>query len=269
MKSILLNNGITMPLVGLGTWDLRGKECIETVAKAINLGYRLIDTAQMYDNEIEVGKRIIKSGINRSELFITTKIYRPSNSYDKAKKAIDISLKRLGLDYVDLLLLHEPYKQGIEMYKALEEALIQEKTRAIGISNYDEHWYSDFRDKCKIIPAVNQVEAHVYFQKWNFQQILNDDKVVLQAWSPLAQGIGNLAENPILKSIGNKYNKTAMQVALRFLVQRNIAVIPKSKHEDRLKANIEIFDFYLSDEDILAIKKLDRNDTLFAWTKQF
>lgn len=155
MEYVKLNNGSLMPLVGLGTWDLRNDECIEIVSKAIQLGYRLIDTAQMYGNEKEVGLGIIKSGINREELFVTTKIYRISNSYEKAKKAIETSLKNLQLDYIDLLLLHEPYSQGPQMYKALEEAYLQGKVKAIGISNYNQEWYRDFIKNCSIVPMVN------------------------------------------------------------------------------------------------------------------
>lgn len=269
MDSIALNNGVKMPLVGLGTWDLRDRECIDSVAAAISLGYRLIDTAQMYENEVEVGKGIAQSHVSRSELFVTTKIYRISNSYEKARKAIDTSLHRLGLDYVDLLLLHEPYPQGQEMYRALEDALRTGKARAIGISNYDEKWYSDFIKNVSVIPEVNQLEAHVYYQKWEFQKQLEQTGTKMQAWAPLAQGIDRVAEHPVLLEIGERYHKSAAQIALKFLVQRGISVIPKSKHRNRLAENIDLFDFELSDDEMTAIKALDRNDTLFAWTKAF
>ncbi|MDO5390828.1 MAG: aldo/keto reductase [Eubacteriales bacterium] len=269
MESIVLNNNVKMPLVGLGTWDLRGDECIQSVAKAIKLGYRLIDTAQMYGNEAEVGTGIIKSGISRKELFVTTKIYRNSNSYEKARKSIDESLKNLGLDYVDLLLLHEPYKQGSEMYHALEEALKMGKAKAIGISNYDEEWYMRFLGECDVIPAVNQLEAHVYYQKWNFHEMMKKEGTMMQAWSPLACGIDNIAGNLILEKIGRKYGKSAAQIALRFLVQRGISVIPKSKHESRMIENINILDFGLTDSEMKEIRNLDRNETLFPWTKTF
>lgn len=269
MEYVKLNNGVLMPLVGLGTWELRNEECIETVSKAIQLGYRLIDTAQMYGNEKEVGLGIIQSGIERQELFVTTKIYRMSNSYEKTKKAIDTSLKNLQLDYIDLLLLHEPYTQGPQMYKALEEAYLQGKVRAIGISNYNEQWYQDFIKSCSIIPMVNQVEAHVYFQKWELQKQLQDNGTLMQAWSPLAQGMRNIIDNPILVAIGQKYDKTPAQIALRFLVQRGISVIPKSKHQQRLQENIDLFDFELSLDDMQKIHQLDNNRTLFPWTESF
>lgn len=269
MNMVELNNGIKMPLIGFGTWNLNGDECIHAVEKALQLGYRLVDTAQMYGNEKEVGKGIKTSGISRNEIFITTKLYRRSNSYDKAKNAIEESLKNLGTEYVDLLLLHEPYHQETEMYRALEEAYRDGKARAIGISNYDEDWYAGFLKQCEIIPAVNQLEAHVYFQKWKFQKQMEQNGTKLQAWAPLAQGIGNVSEQPILKQIGMKYQKTAAQVALRLLVQRGISVIPKSRHEKRMVENMDIFDFSLSEDDMEEIKALDRNDTLFPWTKAF
>lgn len=269
MEYVTLNNNLKMPLLGLGTWDLRNEECIQTVAKAIQLGYRLIDTAQMYGNEKEVGLGIMKSGVPREQLFITTKMYRISNSYKMAKKAIEESLKKLNVDYIDLYLLHEPYKEGIEMYKALEEAYKEGKVRAIGISNYDEKWYQSFIKQCKIIPMVNQVETHLFYQKWNFQKLLEKNKTAMQAWAPLAQGKDHIFNNFTLINIGKKYNKTAAQVILRFLTQRGISVIPKSSKEERLIENMSIFDFKLNEEEVNQIKKLDRNDTLFAWTRMF
>ena len=268
-KSIILSNGVEMPLVGLGTWDLRGQECTDTVCTAIGLGYRLIDTAQMYDNEREVGEGIRKSGIARDKVFLTTKIYRISSSYEKAKEAIDTSLQRLQTGYADLLLLHEPYPEGPEMYRALVEALAQGKARAIGISNYDERWYHGFLEHCGTAPAVNQLETHVFFQKWDFQRELAEHGTAMQAWAPLAQGIGNVAGNEVLREIGERYGKTAAQTALRFLVQRGISVIPKSRHTERLRENIDIFDFELTEEEMRMIRALDRNRTLFPWTEEF
>ncbi len=269
METVTLNNGVTMPLTGLGTWDLRGSACVNTVCRAIELGYRLIDTAQMYGNEKEVGKGIQQSGIKRDQLFVTTKIYRISNSYEKTARAIDESLRNLQMEYVDLLLLHEPYPQGPEMYRALEDAYKAGKTRAIGISNYDEAWYQRFLKQCDVIPAVNQLETHVYFQKWDFQNMMLERGTVQQAWSPLAQGIDGIASQPVLKEIGATYKKSAAQVALRFLVQRGISVVPKSKHEARLLENLNLFDFALTADEMAQIKQLDRNDTLFPWTKAF
>lgn len=269
MEYITLHNGVQMPLAGLGTWDLRGQECIDTVEKAIQLGYRLIDTAQMYDNEKEVGLGIIKSVIPRNEICISTKIYRISNRYEKAKKAIETSLRNLQVEYLDFVFLHEPYVQGPQMYQALEEAYQEGKIRAIGISNYNEEWYQTFLKECSIIPAINQVEAHVYHQKWELQELLKQHGTAMQAWAPLAQGIGNIIEQPVLVTMGKKYQKTPAQIALRFLVQRGISVIPKSKHEHRLLENINIFDFQLTIEEMQEIRKLDTHKTLFAWTESF
>lgn len=269
METVQLTGDIAMPLLGLGTWDLRGEACVRSVSEALALGYRLIDTAQMYDNEREVGCGIKKSGVPRSEIFLTTKIYRPSNSYEKAKKAIDVSLMRLGVDYVDLLLLHEPYREGAEMYRAIEEALCDGKARAIGISNYDPSHYADFLTQCNSVPAVNQLECHVFFQKRAFQQEMMKRGTVLQAWAPLASGEGGVPTNTVLAEIGAHYGKTAAQVALRFLIQRGISVIPKSKHRERLRENAAIFDFTLNDEEMKTLYRLDRNKTFFPWTEAF
>ncbi len=264
-----LNKGVAMPLTGLGTWDLRGRECIETVTTAISQGYRLIDTSHMYENEVEVGKAIALSKVPRHELFITTKLEQRSNSYEKAKIAIDKSLQRLGLDYLDLLLIHEPYSQAPEMYRALEEAQETEKVRAIGISNFDEHRYADFVKQVSVVPAVNQVETHVYFQRWNFQKTMEKCGTKMQAWAPLAQGIDRIADHPTLIRIGKKYKKSATQVALRFLVQRGISVIPKSRHRNRLIENMDLFNFELSIDEMNSIRDLDKNYTLFAWTNAY
>lgn len=269
MEYIKLNNGVEMPLAGLGTWDLNGAQCVEAVKTALDMGYRLIDTARMYGNEAEVGRAIRESGVDREEIFLTTKIYRPSSSYEKAKTAIDRSLKTLGMDYVDLLLLHEPYPYGPEMYRAMEEAYRAGKARAIGISNYDERWYGSFLKQCEIIPAVNQLECHVYYQKWAFQQRMLECGTVLQAWAPLAQGLGGLTDQAVLREIGSRYGKTAAQAALRFLVQRGISVVPKSQRPERLRENLALFDFTLTEDEMERIKALDRNDTLFPWTKAF
>lgn len=269
MEYITLNNNVKMPLLGLGTWDLRGQECIDIVCTAIQSGYRLIDTAQMYDNEKEVGQGIIKSGISRSQLFITTKIYGKSHSYQKTKNAIQESLKNLQTDYIDLLLLHEPYVQEQEMYKAIQEAYYDGKVRAVGISNYDGKRLEEFMKRCTVIPAVNQVECHVYYQKWQFQKLLENYHITMQAWAPLAQAKENLNQESILLEIAKKYHKTAAQIALRFLIQRGISVIPKSRRKERLIENINIFDFELTNEEMKIIQELDRDDTFFAWTKSF
>lgn len=269
METIQLNNGVTMPLVGLGTWALRGEECTRVVTEALAMGYRLVDTAQMYDNEQAVGEGLRQSGVAREKIFLTTKIHRPSNSYAKARTAIDASLRNLGVDYVDLLLLHEPYTQGPEMYRALEEALAAGKARSIGISNYNPRWYANFLHQCEIVPMVNQLECHVFFQKWQFQQDMQHHGTVLQAWAPLASGEGGIPKQPVLAEIGARYGKTPAQIALRFLVQRGISVIPKTSHLSRLEENLAIFDFTLADDDMATIRALDRGATFFPWTEAF
>lgn len=269
MEYMTLNNGMKMPLLGLGTWDLRGQQCIDTVVDAIDVGYRLIDTAQMYGNEKEIGLGIKQSGISRNELFLTTKIYGNYQSYQKTKDAIIESLNNLQTDYLDLVLLHEPYSKEIEMYQALEEAYQQGIVKAIGISNYDERRFKKFIKHCHVKPMVNQIENHVYYQKWEYQQLLEQHNIKVQAWAPLASSLKDISHEPILLEIGNKYHKTPQQIALCFLVQRKISVIPKSKRKSRLKENIDIFDFVLSDEDINKIKQLDNHYTLFPWTKMF
>lgn len=265
MEFVTLNNGVKMPILGLGTWDLRGKQCEKIVAGAIDEGYRLIDTAQMYQNEIEVGRGIKKSGIKREKLFITTKLYSPSRSYKLAQKGIDESLRNLGLDYIDLMLIHEPYSEASEMYGALEEAYREGKLRAIGVSNFKESFYKNFISSCTVVPAVNQVEAHVYFAQKNLQKVMAKYGTQLEAWAPFTEGRKNIFAEPLLKEIGRAHGKTSAQIALKYLVQKNIIVIPKSSKIERLRENINIFDFALSDEEMQKIGTLDDGKSLFGW----
>ena len=265
MKFITLNNGVKMPILGLGTWDLRGKQCEEIVTSAIDEGYRLIDTAQMYQNEEAVGNAIKKSGAAREELFITTKLYSPSRSYKLAQKGIDVSLRNLGLDYIDLMLVHEPYSEAAEMYRALEEAYRAGKLRAIGVSNFKENFYKNFISSCEIIPAVNQVEAHVYFAQKNLQKMMSEYGTQMEAWAPFTEGRKNIFAEPLLLKIGKSHNKTSAQIALKYLVQKNIIVIPKSSKIERLRENINISDFTLSDEEMQKIGMLDKGKSLFNW----
>lgn len=265
MKYITLNNGIKMPIIGFGTWDLRENECEKATLEALKIGYRLIDTAQMYQNEKEVGNAIRKSGIPRKEIFVTTKIYRPDTTYEKVKKAIDKSLQELQLDYIDLLLIHEPYSTSLEMYQAMAEAYQDGKIKAIGISNFNSSFYKKFIKKCGIIPAVNQVECHVFFRREELQETMKKHKTIMQAWSPLAAGKEGIFTNDILVKIGEKYHKTAAQISLRYLLQNEIVVIPKSSHKERMKENLDILNFKLEDDDMKRIRKLDKNKSLFDW----
>lgn len=265
MEYITLNNGIKMPMIGLGTWDLRGTECIRSVQDAIDCGYRLIDTAQMYENEKEVGEAVRRSGISREELFITTKVCRPNNSYQGTKKAIEHSLEKLQIEYIDLFLVHEAYPEAAEMYQAMEEAYHAKKIRAIGISNFTLSRYKEFLKQCSIVPAVNQMEAHVFFTQRELHQELKVQGTHMQAWSPFTAGKKDIFHHPILKAAGKKYGKSAAQIALKYLVQKEISVIPKSSKKERMKENIALFDFNLSPEDMAKIQQLDRNESLFGW----
>lgn len=265
MEYIQLNNGIEMPILGLGTVNLKGDSGVEVIKKAIDIGYRLIDTARMYHNEETVGKAIIESKVERKDLFITTKLCRTSCDYEQAKKDIDDSLKKLQLDYVDLLLVHEPYFESYEIYKAIKDAYMGGKARAIGISNFNYKCYNEFIEKCQIIPSVNQMESHVYFTQHELQMELEKHGTKMQAWSPLANGKKNIFEDKILVEIGNKYKKTPAQIALRFLIQNGISAIPKTINENRLKENFSIFDFKLSHEDLEKIKTLDEKISITDW----
>ena len=263
MEYKILNNGLKMPMLGLGVYQLNNEEII---TKAIDeLGYRLIDTARMYGNEKIVGKAIKKSKIPREELFITTKVYGPDRGYEKTKRAIENSLENLGLDYIDLMLIHEPYKEALEMYKALEEAKKEGKIKSIGISNFNKKLYLEFIKQCKEIPQINQVEAHVFYSRKELQKILEKNGTVMEAWSPLAAGKNDIFNNETLNKIGKKYGKTAAQIALKYLLSRNIIIIPKSENIKRLKENIDLFDFELEKEDIKKIETLERKMSLFDW----
>ncbi|MBQ9673931.1 MAG: aldo/keto reductase [Ruminococcus sp.] len=265
MEYLNLNNGRKIPLVGYGTWTLHGEQCVTCVANAIEVGYRLIDTAQMYENESEVGKAVRLTAIPREELFITTKLYKNSNSYDKAKSAIEKSLNELKMDYVDLMLIHEPYSQSKQMYKALEEAYFAGKIRSIGISNFNEFQYKKLLTACKVTPAVNQVESHIFYPRLSFSKTLKNYGTLMQAWAPFAEGKGNIFENQTLKSIGMLYNKTPAQIALKYLVENNISVIPKTANIQRMKENLDIFDFSLEEEYKQAISSIAGEKSLFGW----
>ena len=217
----------------------------------------------MYDNEKYVGNAI--KHYNRKDLFLTTKLYSPSTSYERAKSHIEKSLNNLQTDYIDLLLIHEPYIQSLEMYKAMTEGVNEGKIRAIGISNFNKNQYLNFIKSCSIIPAINQVECHVFYRQEGLQKLLDENGTHMQAWSPFACAKNNFFNNPLLKEIGEKYGKTTGQVGLKYLVQTGVSVIPKSSKTERLKENINIFDFNLTNEDIEKIKLLDNGKTLFGW----
>ena len=265
MEYIKLNNGIDMPIVGFGTWDVRGSEGLTALKTAIDIGYRLFDTAEMYANQDIVGKAIRESGIDRSEFFITTKLCRPHIDYNSAKKAIEQDLKTLNTDYIDLLLIHEPYSSANAMYKAFEEAYEQGKVRAIGVSNFSQSFYDNFITNCNIIPTINQVESHVYYPQLELKAHMEKHGTQMQPWGSFTEGRRDIFHEPVLMDIANKHHVTSAQVALRYLIENGIAVIPKSSHKERMKQNIDVFHFTLDENDMELISTLNENQSLFGW----
>lgn len=263
MKTVILNNGVEMPQIGYGVYQVSPAECERCVSDAIKVGYRMIDTAQAYNNEEGVGAAVKKSGIAREELFLVSKVWISNYGYDKAKASIDESLRRLGTDYIDLMLLHQPFCDRYGAYRALEAAYREGKLRAIGVSNFYPDHFIDLASNVDIVPAVNQVETHVFDQQIEAQKYMKEFGTHVMAWAPLAEGRNNFFTNPVLEAIGTKYGKSVAQVALRWLLQRDVIIIPKSTHVERMEQNIDILDFALSDEDMKAIAALDTGASLF------
>ena len=258
METVKLNNGIEMPLEGFGVFQVPDPAvCEQAVLDAIATGYRLIDTAAAYMNEEAVGKAIAKCGVPREELFITTKLWVQDASYEGARAAIETSLRKLGLDYIDLYLIHQPMGDYIGAYRAMEEAYKAGKLRAIGVCNCYPQILTDICETVDVIPAVNQVELHPFFQQGNALALMKEYGVQPEAWGPFAEGNHGIFTHPVLTAIGQKYGKSAAQVALRWNVQRGVIVIPKSVHKERMEQNIDIWDFRLSDADMAEIAKLD------------
>lgn len=265
MEHITLNNGAPMPMVGLGTWQLRGQAGEQAILDALELGYRLLDTARMYENEDIVGSAVKKSGLPRREVFITTKLFTPSAGYRKAKEDIARSLEALQTDYIDLLLIHEPYEAAPEMYLAMEEACAAGLVRAVGLSNFSGEEYLRFLKHCRVTPAVDQVESHVYHPRLALKKLLEEKGTRMQAWASFTEGRRNIFAEPALAEAGRRHGKTAAQTALRYLVENGIPVLPKSAHRERLRENLDIFDFSLTDEERRAIAALDEGHSLFGW----
>lgn len=263
MKTIKLNNGIEMPILGFGVYQISPEQTEQAVLDAINVGYRSIDTAQAYYNEEGVGSAIIKSGIPREELFITTKVWVSNAGYEKAKASIETSLKKLQTNYIDLLLIHQPFGDYYGTYRAMEEAYKEGKVRAIGVSNFYPDRFVDLAENNSIIPAVNQMETNVFHGQVEMQKLLEKYGTQLESWAPFAEGRNNFFSNEVLKSIGKKHNKSVAQVTLRYFIQRNVVVIPKSVRKERMIENIEVFDFQLSDEEMKTIASLDQKETSF------
>lgn len=260
---IKLNNGVEMPQIGYGVYQVSPDECERCVSDALKVGYRMIDTAQAYNNEEGVGAAIAKSEIPRNELFIVSKIWISNYGYDKARKSIDESLRRLGTDHIDLMLLHQPYCDRYGAYRALEDAYKEGKLRAIGVSNFYPDHFTDLAENVEIIPTVNQVETHVFNQQTIARKYMEEFGTRTMSWGPLAEGRNNFFTNPVLEKIGQKYGKTVAQVALRWLTQLGIIIIPKSVHIERMEQNLDILDFTLSESDMSEIALLDTGKSLF------
>ena len=263
MNKVTLNNGVEMPQMGYGVYQVSPAECERCVAEALSVGYRMIDTAQAYHNEEGVGNAVRKSGIDRKEVFLVSKVWISNYGYEKAKVSIDESLRRLQTDYIDLMLLHQPFCDRYGSYRALEEAYKEGKLRAIGVSNFYPDHFIDIASNMEIVPAVNQVETHVFDQQTEPQRIMEEFGTHIMSWGPFAEGRNNFFSNEVLKAIGGQHNKSVAQVALRFLIQRGVAVIPKSTHKERMIENINIFDFTLSAKEMEEIAKLDKAESLF------
>ena len=264
MQTVKLNNGVEMPILGYGVFLVDPKECERCVTDAIDVGYRMIDTAQAYYNEEGVGAAIKKSGINRDEFFLVTKVWITNSGEEKASKSIEESLKKLQTDYVDLLLIHQPFGDYYGTYRAMEKAYKEGKARAIGVSNFFPDRFVDLCNFVEIKPMINQMETHVFQQEKTLRKYMDKFNTQLMSWSPMARGENNFFNNEVLKSIGDRYNKTVAQVALRFLIQENVIVIPKSTHKERMKENFEIFDFELSHVDMQTLRSLDKGESIFV-----
>ncbi|MGD1819124.1 MAG: aldo/keto reductase [Pleomorphochaeta sp.] len=263
MEYKTLNNGLKMPILGYGVYQVTPEECEKCVSDAIAAGYRLIDTAQAYANEEGVAKAIAKSGIKREEFFITTKIWISNAGYEKAKASIDESLKKLNTSYVDLMLIHQPFGDYYGTYRAMEEAYKEGKIKAIGVSNFYSDRLIDLIKFNEVVPAVNQVETHPYNQQKEAHKIMEKYNVQHESWGPFAEGRKDMFTNLVIKEIADKYNKSIAQVILRFLIQNDVVVIPKSIHKNRMEENINVFDFTLSDEEMKTIATLDENESAF------
>ena len=265
IPTVTLNNGIEMPGIGYGVFRMKDpEECEEAVVQAIRSGYRLIDTAAAYENEEAVGRAVRRCGVPREELFITTKLWITDTSYEGAKRGFAHSMERLGLDYVDLYLIHQPYNDYYGAWRALEELYEEGKVRAIGVDNFTQNRLADFLFWNKVKPAVNLIECNAFFQRENERAYLKREDIQMQAWSPLAAGQGRLFENKTLCAIANTHNKSVAQVVLRWLVQRNIVPLVKSANPQRMKGNLDIFDFALTDAEMQQIAALDTGHSCFG-----
>ena len=263
MQYITLNNGVKMPQVGYGVYQVTPEECERCVSDALSVGYRMIDTAQAYANKEGVGNAVKKSGIARDEVFIVSKIWISNYGYEKAKASIDESLRKLQTEYIDLMLLHQPFCDRYGAYRALEDAYREGKLRAIGVSNFYPDHLIDLASNVEVKPMVNQVETHVFDQQVGAQKYMDELDCRIMSWGPLAEGRNGFFTNELLGEIGKKYGKSIPQVALRWLLQRGVIIIPKSTHKERMAENLNIFDFELTADDMAQIQTLDTGKSLF------
>lgn len=264
METVTLSNGVEMPILGFGVYQVPDlEECERVVSEAIQTGYRSIDTAQAYGNEAAVGQAVKKSGLPREEFFITTKVWITNAGYEKAKASIDESLKLLQTDYIDLLLIHQPFNDYYGTYRVMEEYYKAGKLRAIGVSNFYPDRFIDIAEFSEITPMVNQVETHVFNQQIEPQAIMKEYNTQIESWGPFAEGKNDFFHNPTLKAVGEKYDKSAAQVALRYLIQRGVVVIPKTVNKNRMEQNFDVFDFTLTEDDMNEILKLNQKESLF------
>ena len=263
MKTLNLNHGIEMPQIGYGVYQVSPDECERCVSDALKTGYRMIDTAQAYHNEEGVGRAVKNRGINRSDIFIVSKVWISNYGYEKAKASIDESLRKLQTDYIDLMLLHQPFCDRYGADRALEDAYREGKLHAIGVSNFYPDHFIDLASNVDIVPAVNQVETHVFNQQTEAQKIMEEFGTHIMSWGPLAEGRNNLFSNETLTKTGNSHGKSVAQIALRWLIQRGVIIIPKSVHIERMEQNLDSFDFELTDEEMAEIATLDTGKSLF------
>lgn len=263
MEYVTLNNKVKMPMLGYGVYQTTPEQTKSCVLDAIRVGYRSIDTAQAYGNEEGVGNALAKCGLPREEFFITTKVWISNAGYEKAKVSIEESLKKLQTSYIDLLLIHQPFGDYYGTYRAMEEAYKAGKVRAIGVSNFYPDRYIDIHHFAEIKPAVNQVETHVFQQQKIAKEYLKKNGTQIESWGPFAEGKNDYFNNPVLKEIGAKYDKSAAQIALRFLIQSGVVVIPKSTHKERMEENFNVFDFILAEDEMTKIEALDGGESLF------
>lgn len=263
MEYVTLSNGVKMPILGYGVYQVTKEECEKCVLDALQVGYRHIDTAQSYFNEAQVGSAIQKSGVPREDIFLTNKVWIEHYGYEQTKASVAESLRKLKTDYLDLVLLHQPFSDTYGAWRALEELYTQGKIRAIGISNFYADRMVDFASFNRIKPMVNQMETHIFNQQKSLKEWADKYGIRLEAWAPFGEGRGGTFDNAVVSQIGEKYGKTAAQVMLRWNIQRGVVVIPKSTHIERMQENFAVFDFMLSDEDMAAIAALDKNESSF------